>query len=284
MKKYFFIAALCVFALACKKNDTNHQSLDTLAVQETFAPDIISSSTESENIISFSPDGLSAIFTRTDDWINQTPYISTYQDGKWTMPTQMDFADNIYNIRFSEDGNAILYSVRNDDADTTSIWMMTKTDDGWSAAQNLTMLYDIAGSYPWLQADGTLYYYWNINNGDIFKTKLTDGNREDIVRLPEPINTIEGNEFSPFVGPDNGYLLFTRYTKGDITQQGIFKSDNTATAENPIWSKPYKLDLPYGWGASVSPDQQTLYYTNGEDIFAVNAMDVFPSSTIPLED
>lgn len=243
--------------------DTNE---DNYIHNNTFFPEIISKSNIDESSVSFTRDGKTIFFTRTENWTDQTPFLGKKIDGVFQVVDTVKAIGTIYNGAISRDGSQLLYSVKTDS--TEVIWWIQKEGEQWGAAVNLSTSSGIYGGYfYWIDAQNILFYV-NEENGNIVKGQLSDG-RLVITDKLEVLNTEAGTEFSPFISPDQRYLIFTRYTPGDVAQQGFFISYNRAK-KGWNWTTPEKITtLEYGWSATVMADQSQFIYTNGIDVKAV---------------
>ena len=70
-----------------------------------------------------------------------------------------------------------------------------------------------------------IYMYEPSNEGDLIQVKWEKDSLYEVKKWKQ-FNTGRGCEFSPFMGPDKQFFLFTRYLEGDTAQQGIFISYN----------------------------------------------------------
>ena len=212
------------------------------------------------NKFNFTSDGKTGFFTATRDWEHQIPFLVTF--GEDTVVQQISELGMIYNGAISPSGNRIIYAVRN--ADYTTLLMTKKTSNGWSKPIDLSEKSKIMGGYFQWFAEDELYFYVPDNAGDLVKGRLVNSVLEITDRFRD-INTTH-TEFSPFVGPDGSYLIFTKYVDGDSSQQGLMISHNQGTKENPEWYSPSKIEgIPYGWGAFVKDD--LLYFSDGSSIY-----------------
>ncbi len=208
------------------------------------------------NTISFTSDGKTVFITAYEDWEKQVPFVIT---GNTLQPFTV--LDTIYNGAISPSGKRILFAIR--DQEYTQIYLTKKKNDVWSAPVNLTTESGITGGYfNWLNEE-TVYFYVPKNQGDLVVGRLL----EDELSIQASIDNLntQHTEFSPFVDPGLGFLLFTRYKEGDPSQQGVMYSQNIGSLTSPVWDEPVKIDkITYGWGAFVLQD--TLYYTDGSRI------------------
>ncbi|NND78562.1 MAG: hypothetical protein HKN53_01540 [Maribacter sp.] len=220
-----------------------------------------------ENKLSFDASGNTLVFTRGEDWEIQQAYISIKEHGIFTESQPIPGLDSVYNISISPSGNRTLYSVRTDN--DPEVWVMEKLIDEWKEPVNLTSANKVSGGYFHLYTENEIYFYVPLNHGDLVSGKLENG-KLDIGESLDFFNTKNGTEFSPFMGRDKRYFVFTRYLEGDPDQQGFFISYNRGEENEPDWSMEQKIEeLPYGWGAFVSEKEGLFYYTDGEDLYQV---------------
>ena len=201
-------------------------------------------------------------------------YLARKEGDYFASPVALVALDSIYNGAISPDGQKILFSIRTDT--TSSIWLAEKTDNRWSTKNNLSQNTGLSGGYFYWLNNREVYFYVPASNGDIVQAIL-ENQQLTITDSLTVINTTSGTEFSPFVDRKKRYLIFSRYTEGDITQQGFFISYNEGQRENPRWSIPQKLDmLPYGWSSWVSEGSNQFIFSDGEDIYS------YPVSSLPI--
>ena len=232
-----------------------------------FYPGLLSTGEFAENTFSFTKGESQIFLTRTSDWDNQYGYISTKKNGLFTSSVPLQILDTIYNGALSPDGSMIIYTKKVGDVE--QLMLLKKTDDSWSEKINLTERSNLQGGYFYWHTMNELYFYIPENNGDIAAGKLEE-NQFVITDSLKILNSAEGNEFSPFVDPEKRFIIFTRYTEGDESQQGFFISYNTGDSDSPKWGIPEKLSpLPYGWNAYISEISNQFLYTNGEDIKSI---------------
>lgn len=232
-----------------------------------FFEGIVSTGELSENMISFSADESLMFLTRTSDWNNQSAFIAQKKNGIYTVTIPVMGLDTIYNGTISPNGDKIIYSVRTDNKE--EIWLVRKGNDEWSNKINLTESSGIQGGYfNWL-SESEIYFQTIANEGDIVVGKL----KNDVLTIVEnlhQLNTEDGTEFSPYIDERKRFIIFTRFTEDDESNQGFFISYNNNDYDNPEWSIPKKLNmLPYGWSANIINNETQFIYSDGEDIYSV---------------
>ncbi len=219
---------------------------------EVFASGAVSVTGSIENTLSFSPDGNTVLFSRTDDWIDQTPLVSSFADGTWSAPRPAGFADVVYNAHFGEDG-CVFYATRSGD-DVMRSYRVEPRGDGWAAPTDLEQAFGIRGNYFCL-VPGALYFH---RDGELYRAARSDDRFERPVTLGAAINTDDGVEFGAWIDPSERLLIFTRSVEDDEQRSGLFVSERRPDG----WSTPRKLPLAYGWSATVAPDGQLCYTTD----------------------
>jgi Tol biopolymer transport system component len=144
-------------------------------------------------------------------------YIMKYQNGKWEVPIEFFLKDG-YNYSepfYSHDGKRLFYlsgeESASGNAQNERIYYVERKGEEWSdpklLSQNLP-------AFHWqfsLDRDNNLYYGGKSTDkkGEIYYSQFTKGEYLTPERLPETINS-ESPEFSPFISPDNTYLVFVR--------------------------------------------------------------------------
>lgn len=230
-------------------------------------PGLITTLELEENCLSFTQDESVVFWTAGNDWEKQLPFLAKKVNRHFSKAQRLVELDTIYNGAISPSGQRILYTVRQ--GEETSTWLSQQKEGQWLPGINLTKQSGIKAGYFQWYTEKELYLYTPENEGDLARATL-EGEELSISRFPGPFNTAEGTEFSPYMGPKKQFLIFTRYLQGEKSQQGFFYSHNLGSESEPKWSLPQKIEtLPYGWGASLSRDGQTFYFTDGLDIFAI---------------
>lgn len=213
--------------------------------------------------ISFTEDGQTLYFTQTVDnkWgKSQLGFTSSFSDGKWSKPQKIEFADSLYNMSISPDGNRVLFCIKG------RTWISQKEKSNWFKPKDLNSLYDFSfdGGYYHILNDYS-FYFSSVEDDemhpydDIYYVPFKDGQYQKPERLNANINT-EATEFSPWVNKERTVLIFTRYDGSSDANTGVYIS----RFEDNTWQKAQKIEeLKYGWGVFVREDTRTLYYTVG---------------------
>ncbi|MFH1197141.1 MAG: hypothetical protein V1720_15700 [bacterium] len=196
------------------------------------------------------------------------------ENGKWTEPEIAPFAKIEYRDDcpfISPDGKKLFFISRRplskgEKAGKENIWFMDRMESGWSEPQPLPSNINDMSRIHWqvsVDNEGNLYFSIHQNEsrgrrGDIYCSKLVNGNYIDPEKLDEVINSPD-YEFSPFISPDGSYLLFSRETYGNGRCR-IYISFKTKTGK---WTEPINLYESYGIKGicpAVTKDNKYLFY------------------------
>ena len=150
----------------------------------------------------------------------------------------------------SADGNVIIFTACNrpDSYGGCDLYISSKVGDRWTTPQNLGNEVNSTAweSQPFLSSDGkTLYFVSNRAGGcggaDIWKSTLQfSGIWGKPQNLGKVINT-SGDEFSPFLHPDQKTLYFSSTGHKGLGGADIFIS---RLDKNKQWTKPQNLGSP----------------------------------------
>ena len=250
-------------------------------IPEIFAPGIISTEMHEHSVPSFSPDGTQILWTSQflDNFGFPGKVISTNSiNGVWTEP---DFfagikLANSSSAFFSTDGQRVYFTSEwEGNGEEISrggrdIWYVDKTETSWSDPKNLGI-----PNSPTLETsatltnDKTIYFQGEINPETnfygIYRSEFIEGKYEEPELLPSNINT-EYLDWTPFIAPDESYLLFSShrpdgYGNGDIYVS--FRNDGTWTDPKilgpEINGSETQERFPY-----VSPDGKYLFFISNK--------------------
>jgi Tol biopolymer transport system component len=131
--------------------------------------------------------------------------------------------------------------------------------------------------------NGNMYFLGHLegvpNKCGIFRSKFRDGNFETPEPLPGSINSTTAQDWTPFIAPDENYLIFSSYRKGGYGEGDLYISFHDINSDT--WSEPVNMGKPINTQAQerfpfVSPDGKYLFFTrwikeNSHDIFWVSS-------------
>jgi len=233
---------------------------------ETLAPGVISLPDIRETSPSMTADGNTLVFARTKDWSNKTPYIATRKNraAEWRVE-KLPFADTLYNLAISPDGQSIFFK-QYDMVDTlkvSRVYKVDRTADGWSEPRELENLFNINAGYFCPMADGRLYFFARPESGKgIFYTEPQgDGAYGDPQRLAKHITS-----FDIFMHPEEDKFIYGEYFSDEDFEagkgsRGFYLYRKTAEG----WDEgEFIEELPYGWGATVTPDEDLIFVDAGD--------------------
>jgi Tol biopolymer transport system component len=253
---YFFI----LFVTGCLNKPTNkitnNYASHVIASPEIFAEGIISQKRSSEFDICFSPDGLTAFFTRRSEGGMQKIWQSTFNAGQWTIPVLASFSTDRDEMPFvSPDGKTIYFgSTRPIDGRPgkggfdMNIWKADWSDSGWNQPQPLDAGINAIQEENEQWPSSNENFIFTLNNLDfIYATMLRGTEAIDIYQLRLKADGITDRvkisglfanakvwKYSPVISPDGNYLFFNSYgLEGGMGAEDIYVSRKTSTG----WSE-----------------------------------------------
>lgn len=253
-----------------------------------FAPGIISvDSTVEHGYPTFSPDG-NTVFWQSNLRHKEKEteiFLRTMRqvDGQWTIVEASPYGGM---PAFSPDGNK-LYFISDDTEKEKGLYVIEKQGENWSEAKSLSLISrfpELKYLYgPSITNNGTLYFFahaeglGSMNDFGIYRSEFINGAYKKPELLPPSINATENVlNWTPFIAPDESYLLFSSNRLND--QQGIFvcfrQSDGT-------WTEAFSLGETINTKRgerfpAVSADGKYLFFTRwfeigNEDVMWVSA-------------
>ncbi len=251
-------------------------------IPEIFANGIVSTLRHEHSFPSFSPDGKqvlwNSLFTGNYNFKFPMKIISSkYNNMMWSEPGFFEFipTSNSGEAFFAPDGSRIYFSstsnaYENEGSITRQdIWYIEKTETGWNTPKNLGNQINTPNteSQPTVTRDLTLYYvgYYEDgkNNYGIYRSEMLAGQYQKPELLPENINS-EFIDWTPFIAPDENYLLFSSFRPEGYGSGDIYISyrnkDNT-------WTEPINLGSTINEKSNerypyVSPDGKYLFFVS----------------------
>ena len=192
-----------------------------------FALDIVSSHRFEHGTVVFSPDGTEAMWSSSyepsDSGYSYGRLLTARREhGRWTAPTYVPFADLPAGgdvPQYSADGWRLYFASMRphpvDGSRAERVWYVDREGDGWSAP----VVIDGGPNtleHHWqfsVAANGNIYFSstapGGLGRGDLYVSRYVDGGWAPPEHLPAPLNT-EFSEGSPFVAPDESYLIAMR--------------------------------------------------------------------------
>jgi len=234
-----------------------------------FAPGIISTKHHEHSSPTFSPDGNEVLWSLWERPQNDKPQLIMHivrKNGVWSTPQVASFSGNVLDGGpvISSDGSK-LFIYRQE-----QIVYFTKVKSEWV---NPTPI--IEGFSFSVAKNGNIYY--SGKNDAIYKIEFKDNKYLNPKLLNESINKSGYLNWTPYVAPDESYLIFSRCDRnGDYGNLYIcFKSKT-----KDDWTDPVDMGESINTWAqerfpSVSPDGKYLFFCRSQG----SADDVFWVST-----
>jgi Tol biopolymer transport system component len=232
-----------------------------------FAPGTISLSGITDTSPSITADGETMVFARTENWTDKVPYIATRTGDGWTV-RKAPFADTLYNLAITPDGQSIFFKKNEiqDGEEVSRAYRVDRTADGWGTPQTLTALFNIHAGYFCPMADGSVYFFARSPKPGIYRTDPDgSGGYTEPEWVSDAVSPDSTTSFDVLVHPDEDRLVITRAGIPDsqadeLGPRGFFAYERTTGG----WHETQRLDLPYGWGATVLPDGRFLFVDAGD--------------------
>ena len=271
------IQVLVIVAVStCAQVSPGYTSTREMRSPMVFGEGVISTG-DFESHPAFTPDGLTLYYLKsTPTFSFWTIIVSRFVDGRWTMPEVAPFSGRYSDADpfITSDGKKFYFiSNRPVPGKTTrdlDIWVMDKTESGWSEPRNLgqTVNSDANEWYPTIAADGTLYFGSGRAGGkgatDIYRSQVVNGNFEEPENLGTAINS-EFDEYEPLIAPDQSYLIFMAAERPDCISRSsdLFLSYRKAGA----WTKAINLGNEINspreeYSPTLSPDGKYFFFAS----------------------
>jgi Tol biopolymer transport system component len=274
MKK-IISTSLVTFALLFGSSDFYSQV--TADQPKLFAPGIVSTEF-TETSATFTPDGKTVYFTRSDLAGDHTILTSTFRSGKWGTPDIASFSGVWRDAEphICPDGSKLYFTSNRPPAPgaaalTTprgspgsNIWYVEKKGNGWGEPVHIDGPINAVPSVfsPSVARNGTIYFSGNLPEG---------GPRNQIYRSV-PVNGVYGkpellsfsdqqwNHLDPSISPDESFMIFGSNRSGNFDLFICFQIGGK-------WGEPIKfgpeINTAIGSNApSLGPDGKTLYFTS----------------------
>jgi Tol biopolymer transport system component len=221
-----------------------------------FAPGVISTEDHSEFSIAFSPDGLTAYFSRRAPEEKQKIYSTQFKDGSWTQPELMPFSTDRDESPFvTADVEWFFFGSEraipgkpNKGNFDMNIWAMKQTSEGWSEPQPLDNRinqvqaegeeWPLGNSSQLFSHDDQTFYFTAMMRGragiELYQTEFDGENFSDPVRIEGIFSDPKYWVHAATVSPDGQYLVFNSHgAPRGLGGEDIYVSKKTDTG----WSE-----------------------------------------------
>lgn len=229
-----------------------------------FAPGVISKGNIHSRLV-ITADGRE-MFWNTVDMKTFSAQILSVRDlgGTWSDPQPPPFARDArtQSPMLSPDAARLYFEV--DPGNGWKTRYVEKSATGWSAPRDDGFLLNCTSSFT---RSGRVYYSSRMTtktwSSGIFMARYSSAGYSDGSPLSEVINVPTGIDYTPFVSPDESFLLFSsnRPVTGDKEDMHIYVSFRAA---NGTWSTPRRVSDIQGRFPSISPDGKYLFFC-GDD-------------------
>ena len=268
-----FLVLLCSLGASVGQSQTRPESDAYLgqnppdSTPVVFAPGIVSRG-NIHSRLEISPDGREMFWNTVDMKTFSTRILFVRKvDGKWSDPQSPSFANegDTQGAAFSPDGKRLYFS-RN----TGTGWVeqyVERTATEWSAPRGDGFAVDGSSSFT---RSGRVYYSSGMKtkvwNTGIFAARYSADGYSDVTPLDETINVPNAIDYTPYVSPDESFLLFSsnRPLIGDKEELFIHvafrKSDGG-------WAAPQRLSGIPARFPSLSPDGRYLFFCGDDGNF-----------------
>jgi hypothetical protein len=243
-----------------------------------FSPGIISTG-DYESHATFTPDGREMYFLKmAPNFSRWTIFVSRYMDGGWSQPEVGPFSGQFQDADpyITADGKHF-YFISDRPVETGGerqshhdIWIMDKTESGWSAPRHLPapINSDTDNFYPIALKNGTLYFGSQRKDsnglGDIYRAVLQKDGSYTVENLGTPVNTGAG-EYEAFVTEDERLMLLAITRRPDsLGGYDLYVSHKQADGK---WSEPVNLGPQINsaereLSPKLTPDGKYLIWTS----------------------
>lgn len=307
MKKHKFAKQILIllFAAFLILSGNLHLVLAQTPKPTLFAPGIVSSEF-TDTTATFSPDGRTVYFVRSDVQENYNTILeSNLKNGKWSEPKVVSFSGwwNDSEPCVSPDGNKLFFTsnrpvtaggktltatFRNRIGTGKNIWYVEKKGDDWGepvhiegALAEYQMVYN-----PSVAKSGTLYFSGVLpddpTKNQIYRSVLANG----VYGKPERLSfsDIKWNHMDPSVDPDERFMVFAANRPGSL---GGSADIYIVFQKNGVWGEPVSLGEDVNSSSLenapvLAPDGKTLYFSSSRpaaNIYPKNQRDDFAALT-----
>ncbi len=232
-----------------------------------FAPGLVSTGNIHSRLV-ISADGREMFWNTVDTTTFTTRLMSVRETGgRWTEPQAPSFAreGSTQSPMFSPDGKRLYFRVNAEKGWATTF--VEKLASGWSDPRHDGAPLDCSSSFT---RSGRAYLssvmttkVWNTG---IFSARLSKDGYSGITPLDSTINVPGAIDYTPYVSPDESFLLFSsnRPSVGEREDMHVFVSFRGARG---TWSAPRRVfDIP-GRFPSLSPDGRFLFFCGDDGNF-----------------
>ena len=218
----------------------------TIFTQELHAPPI------------FTPNGDEVYWSLMNSNPTNILYKKIGNDGLWTNTAIAPFShsEGSDSPVISPDGSKLIYLSAHNAQNHENIWIVEKENGEWGTPYMLSNEINQFGPHWGTSISNNQNLYFGAE-GELYFSEYVDGNYTTAEKLNPAINTVDGHEQSPYIAPDESYLIFGRANPyADLFI--CFKNNDGS------WSDPaniVELNTTYhDMYANVSPDGRFIMF------------------------
>lgn len=245
---------------------------------QLFAPGIVCTGLE-ERDLTMTPDGKEIYFGRKVGGNAFVTLLVTREvNGKWTRPEVVpNMSDPSYfNLEpcISPDGKRFFFisnrpdTTQGESEEDIDIWVMDRTDGGWSEPYNLGAPVNTEHSefYPTVTRDGTLYFNRRETGARIeyiYRAQLVGGHYAEPEKLPEQVNGGQ-TRFNAYVHPQEKFIIVPTWgmpdSKGSTDYYISFRNERDEWSDLINLGSQVNTEGGLEYSASLSPDGKFLFF------------------------
>ncbi len=223
------------------------------STESRFAPAIFNEEMHAPPI--FTPDGREVYWSLMD---SRGVMFMKIENGVWTEPAPAPFdrggqGDSPF---ITSDGTRLLYL--SSGSNNEKIRLVEREEDGWGSPEMLPDEVNHNGAH-WqasMAENGNLYFG---SLGEIYFAEFVNGSYAQALELNSSINTPDAHEGSPFIAPDESYLIFDRAPNSSYADLYITFRNEADEWDEPVALEPLNTGL-HELYANVSPDGRFLIF------------------------
>lgn len=248
---------------------------------ELFAPGVVSTGHFEHSSPVFSPDGRELYWSvhYEDGAPHSRPVVFMKQEGNgWTAPALASFVKNEFryeNPFFSPDGRRLYFSASpaTGSIKDSDLWYAERTASGWSEQIILSSPPNSTGldAQPSVSRSGNLYFISFLDQSKygygLFFSSFDGRNYSIPVRMEPQFNRLAA-DWTPYIAPDESYLIFCSFREG-----GSGSGDLYISFRNPDGSRGEAINMGdrINTGANerfpnVTPDGKYLFFNSTRTI------------------
>ena len=255
------LGILCMGIFSCTETTNSVKySKETISKPTLFAEGIISTKTNSEFDLSFTPNGNSVYFTRRKESEPQKILVTNFENDTWSTPKITSFStDRDEAPNFTPDGKKLYFgSARKIDGRESkgnfdmNIWFTEKENNKWNTPKPLDATINKVQQEgeEWPSSnenllftnDGKIFYYATMLRGSegigIYTITLENEKFSTPKRIEGLLDDEKYWKSSPTLSPDGNYLIFNAYgVPNGFGGEDIYVSKKTKNG----WSKAVNL-------------------------------------------